>query len=139
MFVEIFELAKKFPRTINAKLKATSMSFFLNEWIILFKAKEDYKTTKHPASSLITLTKQGGLLQKSKEPQTLYNKLHLAREWAAPLASLGTHLKNKKGNLEARGCLVHYFKHIFSVFKQSYTHFHTLFHPHVFPKKLKTV
>ena len=34
-------------------------------------------------------------------------------------------------------CLVHYFKHMFSVFKQHYKYFNTLFHPHVFPKKLK--
>ena len=38
-----------------------------------------------------------------------------------------------------RACLVHVFKHMFSVFKQHYTYFHTFFHPHVFPKKLKTV
>ena len=31
-----------------------------------------------------------------------------------------------------RGRLVHNFKHMFSVFKQHYMHFHTLFHPHVF-------
>ena len=29
--------------------------------------------------------------------------------------------------------LVHMFKHMFSVFKQHYTYFHTLFYPHVFP------
>ena len=61
-----------------------------------------YKPTRHPASFLITLTKQEGLLPKSKEPYKLYIKLHLAREWAASLASLGNHLKDKKGNLEAR-------------------------------------
>ena len=76
--------------------------FFFAEWIILFKAKEDYNTGNHLASSLITLAKQGGLLQKLKEPQTLYNRLHLAREWAASLASLGTHVKDKQGRLEAR-------------------------------------
>ena len=32
-----------------------------------------------------------------------------------------------------RGCLVHPLKYTFSVFKQHYTHFHTLFHPHVLP------
>ena len=68
----------------------------------IIQSKESYKTIKHPASSLITLTKQGGLLQKPKEPQTLYNRLHLAREWAASLASLGTHVKDKQGRLEAR-------------------------------------
>ena len=30
--------------------------------------------------------------------------------------------------------LVGHLKHIFSVFKQHYTYFHTLFHPHVFQK-----
>ena len=28
------------------------------------------------------------------------------------------------------------FKHMFLVFKQHYTHFHTFFHPHVFPKNI---
>ena len=31
-----------------------------------------------------------------------------------------------------RGCLIDMFKHMFSVFKQHYTNFHTLFHPCVF-------
>ena len=31
-----------------------------------------------------------------------------------------------------RGCLVCIFKQQFSVFKQHFTHFNTLFHPHVF-------
>ena len=31
-----------------------------------------------------------------------------------------------------RGCLVCIFKQSFSVFKQHFTHFNTLFHPHVF-------
>ena len=35
--------------------------------------------------------------------------------------------------------LVHKLKYMFSVFKQYYMYFHTSFHPHVFPKKLKTV
>ena len=34
---------------------------------------------------------------------------------------------------------VHEFKHMFSIFKQYNMYFHTLFHPHVFPKKLKIV
>ena len=34
-----------------------------------------------------------------------------------------------------RACLVHVFKHMFLVFKQYYTYFHTLFYPYVFPKK----
>ena len=33
-----------------------------------------------------------------------------------------------------RGCLVCVFKQLFSVFKQHFTHFNTLFHPHVFPQ-----
>ena len=33
-----------------------------------------------------------------------------------------------------RGCLVCDFKQPFSVFKQHFTHFNTLFHPHVFPQ-----
>ena len=32
-----------------------------------------------------------------------------------------------------RGCLVYVFKQSFLVFKQHFTHFHTFFHPHVFP------
>ena len=31
------------------------------------------------------------------------------------------------------GCLVHSLKHIFSVFKQHYTYFHTFFYSQVFP------
>ena len=33
-----------------------------------------------------------------------------------------------------RGCLVYVFKQQFSVFKQHFTHFNALFHPHVFPQ-----
>ena len=32
-------------------------------------------------------------------------------------------------------CLVHQLNHIFSVFKQHYSYFHTVFFPQVFPKK----
>ena len=39
--------------------------------------------------------------------------------------------KNVKG---LRGCLVYIFKQQFSVFKQHFTHFNALFHPHVFPQ-----
>ena len=46
---------------------------------------------------------------------------------------------DKMHTAKLRGHLVHVFKHMFSVFKQHYTYFHTFFHPHVFPKKLKTV
>ena len=34
----------------------------------------------------------------------------------------------------ARGCLVCVFKQPFSVFKQHFTYFNTIFHPHVFPQ-----
>ena len=33
-----------------------------------------------------------------------------------------------------RGCLVYVFKQQFLVFKQYFTHFNVLFHPHVFPQ-----
>ena len=33
-----------------------------------------------------------------------------------------------------RGCLVSDFKPPFSVFKQHFTHFNALFHPHIFPQ-----
>ena len=33
-----------------------------------------------------------------------------------------------------RGCLVYVFKQQFSVFKQHFTYFNALFHPHVFPQ-----
>ena len=33
-----------------------------------------------------------------------------------------------------RGCLVYVFKQQFLVFKQHFTHFNALFHPHVFPQ-----
>ena len=32
-----------------------------------------------------------------------------------------------------KGCLVCIFKQPFSVFKQYFTHFNTLFYPHIFP------
>ena len=35
-----------------------------------------------------------------------------------------------------RGRLVHVFKHMFSVFKQHFMHFHTSFHPHITPKNI---
>ena len=41
---------------------------------------------------------------------------------------------------KTRDRLVHKFKHMFSVFKQHCTYFHTLLHPHVLKKKkLKSV
>ena len=40
----------------------------------------------------------------------------------------------KKLILKTRGCLVCVFKQPFSVFKQHFTHFNALFHPHVFPQ-----
>ena len=36
-------------------------------------------------------------------------------------------------------CLVHQLKYTFLVFKQHYMYFHILFHPHIFPKKLKII
>ena len=42
-----------------------------------------------------------------------------------------------KNGERSRGCLVSILKHIFSVFKQYYTYFHTLFHSHVYKKKYK--
>ena len=39
--------------------------------------------------------------------------------------------------LDTWGYLVHHFKHMFSVFKQHYTHFHTFFHSHVILEKTK--
>ena len=77
--------------------------FFLNEWMNNFIQREsNYKPTRHPTFFLITLTKQEVRLPKSKELYKLYIKLYLAREWVASLASLGTHLKDKKGNLDAK-------------------------------------
>ena len=36
------------------------------------------------------------------------------------------------GSNRYRGCLVNDFKQLFSVFKQHFTHFNALFHPHIF-------
>ena len=36
-------------------------------------------------------------------------------------------------------CLEDNLKHSFSVFKQHYTHFHTLFHPHIFQKTTNNI
>ena len=38
-----------------------------------------------------------------------------------------------------RSRLIQQFKQYFSIFKQHYTYFHTLFHPHVFPKNTNNV
>ena len=35
--------------------------------------------------------------------------------------------------------LVHVFKYMFSIFKQHYMYFHTLFHPHVFSKNTNNI
>ena len=39
----------------------------------------------------------------------------------------------------SRPHLVKHLKHMFSVFKQHYTHFHTLFHSHVFQKNTNNI
>ena len=41
--------------------------------------------------------------------------------------------------LRFRGCLVPQLKQRFSVFKQHYAFFYTLFHPHVFPKNTNNI
>ena len=48
------------------------------------------------------------------------------------------HAASHKGN-KIMTYLVHVFKHTFSVFKQHYIYFHTLFHPHVFSKNTNNV
>ena len=45
-------------------------------------------------------------------------------------------MKNDK-TIKSR--LVQEFKHMFSVFKQHYKYFHTLFHPHVVPKNINNI
>ena len=50
-----------------------------------------------------------------------------------PYFSSFSFLKKKKKKL--RGCLVGVSKQQFSIFKQHFTYFHTLFYPHVFPSK----
>ena len=57
------------------------------------------------------------------------------REWVG-LTGNG---QGSLGHGRSEGCLVCEFKYMFSVFKQHYTYFHTLFHSYVFLKKLKTV
>ena len=42
--------------------------------------------------------------------------------------------KERRCGEKLGGCLVYIFKQQFSVFKQHFTHFNTLFHPHVFPQ-----
>ena len=57
-------------------------------------------------------------------------------------------LKYQRGNLStlfsnfkvsSRPRLVHKFKYVFSIFKQHYMYFHTLFHSQICSKKLKTI
>ena len=57
----------------------------------LYKSKTNYKESKL-ASNLITDTRQGKPLSKSKEAYTLFNKDNFAQVWAALFASLETQL-----------------------------------------------
>ena len=41
--------------------------------------------------------------------------------------------------LKVRAHLVEHFSNMFSIFKQYYTHFHTLFHSHVFQKNTNNI
>ena len=49
-------------------------------------------------------------------------------------AILEIYIDKKKAYELLRGCLVYDFKQQFLVFKQHFTHFNTLFQPHVFPQ-----
>ena len=41
------------------------------------------------------IEKQGGLNSKTKAPQNLFRRDHLAREWTASLATLGAQLQDQ--------------------------------------------
>ena len=62
--------------------------------------------------------------QKKKFWSRIWEKLLLKKEQPVP---------------NIRGRLVWHFKQHFLVFKQHYTYFHTLFHPHVFPKNTNII
>ena len=56
----------------------------------------------------------------------LYIKIKTSLETSAKCQTLLDHL-------------VEYFNNMFSIFKQYYTYFYTLFHPHIFSKNTKNV
>ena len=48
--------------------------------------------------------------------------------------TINNYTKTSLQHPDTRGCLVYVFKQQFLVFKQHFTHFNALFHPHVFPQ-----
>ena len=71
-------------------------------------------------------------------PEDLDNVLNQKHTTCSGKHPMNSHYKSRRHSKKSRPCLVHNFKHMFSVFKQHYMYFHMLFHSHVFPKKLKT-
>ena len=66
-----------------------------------------------------------------------WEKRRVAWLSSKPNTNVSLPVLQRIGKLSA--CLVHVFKHMFSVFKQYYTYFRTLFHPHVFPKNTNNI
>ena len=69
------------------------------------------------------------LSQKKKKKKTFQG-----HSKSIPMISCATTSQNGYSTKyeKLRGCLVCVFKQSFSIFKQHFTHFNTLFHPHVF-------
>ena len=91
-----------------------------------------------------------GKKKKKKKPQNIVSQISLIlKRNPPPNFRSGSRIRLSYGSLytqprlrptkatlfqKVRGCLVCSFKQPFSVFKQHFTHFNTLFHPHVFPQ-----
>ena len=74
--------------------------FFFFKWKYLLKERNYTGPTKIGTwiESLSTAAeKLGGLNSKTKVPQNLFWRDHLARKWATPLATLGAQLQDQRG------------------------------------------
>ena len=109
---------------------------------ILVRIAPSPKRTKKMASSIIILLSSIVILLLTHAIRWV---LHLVRitpppkeqKMASSIIKLLSIIRIKfRKNL---GPFLHEFKHMFLIFKQHYTYFHTLFYSHISPKKLKTI
>ena len=123
----------------------------IKKWLYLWRTMNLYMYTYIYFYPKLVRLFLGKVMPSASDKVSLHNSgltkevrkckdLHISRTY---VPSIGMFLKTAccclQWNATFRGCLVYQLKHMFSVFKQHYTHFHTLFHPYVYSKKLKTV
>ena len=125
-------LSQKYYRHVVVHQVLIGLSLKMRETLYFF-------TTKHNVLHMFWII--GHLLQPCLRTILLYLKfwrhegiIHVVEKDHYPISYIR---KSQKGTSldiwEVRGCLVYIFKQQFSVFKQHFTHFNALFHPHVFP------